>query len=1386
MPIDQQSPTSFPSRIAGAWRTFGEGYRRANAAAWNLPGILLKLLLAVYFLFCIAFLALRFFVLPNIGLYKSEFEQMASRALGKPVTVARLEASWDGLRPHLELGQVIVRDKDGRAALQLPGVSATIAWRSIPALGLRLHQLEILQPDLDIRRDADGKLYVAGLPIDPDAESDGQGADWVMLQQEIVIRDGRLRWNDEMRKAPELLLKNVNLVLQNGWRHHRFQLDVTPPEKMAAPIDVRADFVHPFFARRISDVRQWKGELYADLQNTDLAAWKAYFDYPFEFDRGFGSVRAWLTLDHAKLADFTADLRLTDVYARLRKDLVPLDLFEVKGRISAREDSGSDHEPGTPAFGAHGHSVSLTDFSLKTRDGLTMPETTVSESYVPGKDGAPGITKINTRQLDLNVLASFAKYLPLSADLRQMLADFAPSGQLQDFSVQWQGTYPDVTTYNLNGQVIGLSLKAQKPRPARPASGKTPAQPPIPGIPGFENLTGQVDANQKGGNLSLDSDRLTLHLPGYFADPAMLFDTFKMQANWSFLPKDQFQFQIGKLDFTQQGLRGSLSGKYLTPNSSEPGKAGTIDLTGRLDELDIKTIGRYLPLQMADYSRKWMSGALEDGMARDILVRLKGDLNDFPFTPTTPGGKPKGEFKLSMRLDNAKLNYTPGRFAKDGHSPLWPQAEQIVGSIMVTNERIEIRGDTAKTANVDLQNVVAVIPDFMSSDIMLEINGMASGALTDFVRYTNISPVATWIGNFTEDTQASGDAKLLLKFQMPLNHALDTVVHGSLQFLGNDIILLKDLPLLSRAKGRLEFSEKGFNLNGINAQFLGGSTNISGGTQPNKLFQVKASGNLTVDALRQSYPVLSNRISGHANYALVVNEKSRQPDITIESDLRGLKLDFPEPLKKAANETLPLKLKVSALPAGGNALRDEIRIALGSNMSARYVRQKPSGKNAAWRVVQGGIGVNVAAPEPASGLALSISMKSLDLDTWQKTLAPVSRSGKAAQSAKNGLASGLGFAQYIDPDHFSARASGLSFSGIVLEQAEIEAALTDAGGQADIKSNQTSGRISWQDFSSGKGKVTARLAHLTVQKTDFSEVSGVLTGKKGPSQLPAIDIVAENFELFGKKLGRTELIASNTPGTAGREWNISKLAINNPDANLVASGKWNTQGGNNTTQMTYALHIDNAGKLLGRMGYPGVLRNGKGKVDGQLEWRGSPVALDIPSLSGKVNLAMESGQFLKAEPGVARLLGVLSLQSLPRRLSLDFRDIFSAGFAFDSINASASIANGVAKTNNLKMRGLNATVLIEGMADIVQETQDLHVVVIPELNASAASVVYGMAVNPVIGVGTFLAQLVLRDPLRKIMTYEYQVSGTWSDPAVKKIERNLSKVWSAPTPSTDS
>jgi uncharacterized protein YhdP len=151
---------------------------------------------------------------------------------------------------------------------------------------------------------------------------------------------------------------------------------------------------------------------------------------------------------------------------------------------------------------------------------------------------------------------------------------------------------------------------------------------------------------------------------------------------------------------------------------------------------------------------------------------------------------------------------------------------------------------------------------------------------------------------------------------------------------------------------------------------------------------------------------------------------------------------------------------------------------------------------------------------------------------------------------------------------------------------------------------------------------------------------------------------------------------------------------------------------------------------------------------------------------------MEGGQFLKADPGLAKLLGVLSLQSLPRRLALDFRDVFSEGFTFDFVRGDITIERGIAFTNNLQMKGVNAAVLMEGKADIAQETQNLRVLVVPEINAGTASLVASV-INPAIGLGSFLAQLFLRQPLMKAATQEFHVDGTWTDPRVTRVGRGF-------------
>jgi len=137
---------------------------------------------------------------------------------------------------------------------------------------------------------------------------------------------------------------------------------------------------------------------------------------------------------------------------------------------------------------------------------------------------------------------------------------------------------------------------------------------------------------------------------------------------------------------------------------------------------------------------------------------------------------------------------------------------------------------------------------------------------------------------------------------------------------------------------------------------------------------------------------------------------------------------------------------------------------------------------------------------------------------------------------------------------------------------------------------------------------------------------------------------------------------------------------------------------------------------------------------------------------------------------------VVNLQSLRRRLNFDFGDVFAEGFVFDDINANVHVSHGIARTDDFRMRGVPAQVRIHGEANLAAETQALTVEVKPELNAGLASLAYAALANPAIGLGSFIAQLLLREPLQQLFAYEYEVSGPWSDPQLVRKERPVSDV----------
>ena len=241
----------------------------ANPRARRLWRVLVWSFGLVYFGFVVLVLALRYSVLPQIESYRPEIERLASRTLGQDISIGRIEASWAGINPDLTLLDVRVADAEGRPALAFSRIEAVLSWWSVPSAQLKLRLLRIDQPTLNLRRASDGRIFIAGIPLNPQS-NDSDVSDWILAQRRIRISGATLVWQDELRDAPALVLDQLDLALDNDGSRHRFGLTAQPPAALASAIDVRGDF----HGSAIAAMESWSGQAYAQIAYADLAIWR--------------------------------------------------------------------------------------------------------------------------------------------------------------------------------------------------------------------------------------------------------------------------------------------------------------------------------------------------------------------------------------------------------------------------------------------------------------------------------------------------------------------------------------------------------------------------------------------------------------------------------------------------------------------------------------------------------------------------------------------------------------------------------------------------------------------------------------------------------------------------------------------------------------------------------------------------------------------------------------------------------------------------------------------------------------------------------------------------------------------------------------------------------
>ena len=511
-----------------------------------------------------------------------------------------------------------------------------------------------------------------------------------------------------------------------------------------------------------------------------------------------------------------------------------------------------------------------------------------------------------------------------------------------------------------------------------------------------------------------------------------------------------------------------------------------------------------------------------------------------------------------------------------------------------------------------------------------------------------------------------------------------------------------------------------------------------------------ADGGLSIAALRRQYeqPLLDH-LSGSATWHGSARLRKKNADIVIESKLVGISSSLPEPFNKSAADVLPLRFERRLLPepqtlsrpaaAQKAALRDQIDVTLGNAAAVRLVRRHEGLRQETAVLERGVISIGEPLVLPDRGLLLAINQKKIDVDFWR------------------GIHAGAAHGEAPPVTNIDLKARELILFGRSFNDVAVKAVPKDGIWHAEVKSRELVGDLDWRGI--GAGRLSGHLRQLALAET----ASPSAASAPAPEELPGLDIEVDQFLLRGKPFGKLKINADNKKGV----WE-AKLQIENDDGKLSGEGKWQPSATLPDTRMQFTLTAKSIEKLLTRLGYPDAVRRGQATLEGSVAWNGTPFAIDYPSLDGSLTILAAGGQFNKLEPGAGRLLGILSLQSLPRRITLDFRDIFSEGFAFDSIAGQVNMSRGVMESKALSIQGPAAKILMSGSVNLPQETQNLKVHVQPSIGESL-SVGAILFAHPAAGAIAYLVQKLLRDPIDQAFAYEYSVTGTWADPKVERL-----------------
>lgn len=1265
--------------------------------------------------------------LPHLENYRLSIEQTILKQYGQEVKIGALNAKWTHQGPTLVLEKVtLATDKNVPFALELGEIQVALSfWHTVWNRQLVFEEFVLNDLVVDLYQQENNSQ---DFPLIDALEK-------LLLQQleHFEIKNSTLNFYTLDGRMSTIRIEGLRWLNRDGTRQATGRFSI--PDVTANHLNFIAEFDS-------KSARAVTGSLYVEASRLDISPWLTQFIQTADLDRAEFNLRGWVDFDQMQFVSGQVDFGTNHFAWRHDESAHSLTTNPTRWLLTPQEQGWlMNSEPLTVHLDEQTWQIAEVAWEYKAGEHLwNLAELELGDfGPVWSLFGSPG------------------------EEVRAWSAGLQPSGHITAFKTKL------TAAHEWQFYVAARDLSWQ----------------PYRGIPGISGLGFEFWSTAERGRFELAGHEVFLESPSTFSAPQILTELRWLgfwerdQEGWSLrLPNAQFNLPKAELiqDFRVSG------GKNKEPIVEW--SVGTVS-HGML-ALDTLAL---LPLQVGEELAQYLHEAIQAGVLDELSMAWRGSLANFPYRAG------EGIFQAQAILSDLNFQFQPD----------WLPLTTAQAVLHYDNETLTISAVEAQIGAVTATQVQAQLPDLLSSQRWLHVYAQVAGEATAAQQVFQQSPLAPSIGAALEQVVLSGAVQGEFRLSVPFFAAAEVQVKGEVEVLPQQVHLaaihtdLTDLSGVLRFNNTyLEFKPHTAYWQSLPLKFQVTGNLFAEGYQ----LQAEVAGAWPMTSMQDAFPSVPlfehfrGELASRANFELWLDgESGFTYQWDMRTDLTAIEGNLPPPFVKAPGEMWFWDTQVI-----GNEHELLIHSALADKLQFTGQLMLGAEQLQAALLQIGGH----SAELPKQGMTLQFIGEQLALAPWLEHW--LAWEEQVAQLPANQVSEFNLRAYLPEVSRIKLAAEQLDVWGQVFTSVEADLQKQVGHWQGELNADQTRMTLAYSEQSDAQAihadfleltawqwPLTTRVdtvtvAELTANAVDAESkvlVESVAVDQEAPvaqmptsqtlasnwlEQIPPLDFICRICRYDNKDLGRvTFALDRRLEGEQLRHFRILKTGTR-----LELKGGWQGEPEQLTSSLTGTFNTKNVSSLLQEWGADSVVRDSELNVTGQLQWVGPLLGFNRASLNGELQYHLGAGYLRNVSDGGARLLSVLSLDSIVRKLTLDFRDIFARGLFFSNFSGDLSVEQALVSTQNTEMIGAAGDLSVKGTTHLLTEQVDYQLTYTPKVTSSLP-VLLAWMVNPPSGLAALVIDRVLHDA-KVISRLQYQITGTMSEPVVTEVRRDAKTI----------